>query len=101
MLKKRLQHVERGIPPQCVERKMLQCVERESPLNVSKEKDFNTTRGEFTLSKGRATALWPWGRPWPGPKGSGQGPAEVGPGPWGQARAGPDPALLINHVIIT
>ena len=54
-----------------------------------------------TLSEGRAAALWPWGRPWPGPKGSGQGPAEVGPGPWGQARAGPDPALLINHVNIT
>ena len=36
-----------------------------------------------TLSKGRAVALWPWGRPWPSPKGSGQGPANfirVGPG---------------------
>jgi len=33
------------------------------------------TRWDATLSKGRATALWPWGRPWPSPKGSGQGPA--------------------------
>ena len=44
-----------------------------------------------TLSEGRARPPWPQGRPWPGPKGSGSGPAIAG-------RVGPGSALALLYI---